>query len=142
MQLAASLVSQDKGVKIVNLSWNLDRIYSLNNDQNYPVVQRWFGWFHNKKNGLIFLAAGKNLDVFYPSDYMVTGPPVFNSELKVKRSIVVSGLLYSKDGPPAQSTDFAACSQDFCPWRLEAPKEKSTASPGGDTVLEDATSGN
>lgn len=47
-------------IHIVNLSINAAPPYSLSNRQYHPAFHIYADWFHNTKNGLIFIAAGNH----------------------------------------------------------------------------------
>lgn len=49
-----------RGIRIVNLSVNTDPPYSFSNKQYHPSFHAYADWYHNQKNGMIFLAVGND----------------------------------------------------------------------------------
>lgn len=53
-------VAGNRGVRILNISLNAAPPFSLSNPQYHQAFHTWADWYHNKKNGLLFLCSGSD----------------------------------------------------------------------------------
>lgn len=59
--LAGMVYAADRNIRIMNLSLNIPKPATFSNATVHPIFHSLAEWYHNKKNGLLFLASGNDM---------------------------------------------------------------------------------